>query len=131
MPHFFKGHPTFHVSYLKKWKPMDKQFPLRLDSGEPPPLFYKDGQPYYSVEKILSKQKRRGSKEYDVTGAVPGLGPVLLLEIKLNSESVCYPFTCNKQQSTIYQCTCETQHGTSRPWETKRQSQVGQSQNTL
>jgi len=65
MPHFFKGHPTFHVSYLKKWKPMDKQFPLRLESGEPPPLFYKDGQPYYSVEKILAKRKRRGSKEYE------------------------------------------------------------------
>lgn len=67
MPSFFRGHTTFHVSLLKKWNKTDGKFPLRQEAGDPPPLFYdKDGQPFYSVERIIAKRGSGSNLQYRV-----------------------------------------------------------------
>ena len=66
MPSFFRGHPTFHVSVLKKWHVSDKQFPTRAAEFQPPPLFYQGGDAFYSVQQIVSERGSKSAKEYRI-----------------------------------------------------------------
>ena len=67
MPSFFKGHTTFHVSYLKKWHNGDQKFPLRAETLEPPPLFFEGSAGYYIPDTIVAVRGKGKQKEYRVT----------------------------------------------------------------
>lgn len=66
MPSHFKGHPTFHVSVLKKWHEDDAKFPLRADTLEPPPLFFEGDAGFYIPSQIIAARGRGKQKEYRV-----------------------------------------------------------------
>ena len=66
MPSTFAGHPTFHVSVLKKYTGTAERFPLRAESAEPPPLYFQRGDAFYEVEKIVSHRGRKPNRELRV-----------------------------------------------------------------